>query len=274
MTTVNGMTAEAMIAIRDNVVVGGVVNGSGHLILTKYDASTIDAGSVIGPTGSPGATAAQLNDLLPVNSIIEYNGTTPPNAKWLAMTGQTVTNAQTTYPDWWAVLPAAQKSGANALMPDTRGRVSVGLNTSDTDFDTIAETGGAKTHTLTMAELPASGVSIDPPSTTVSINPPNTAVTINDPGHHHRVMESPGSTSRANQWAQVTAFADYHDGAETFGVNRLENATTGITASVDIAPFNTSVDIAPFNSANLGSGTAHSIVQPYIVFCKMIKVAI
>jgi len=74
MTTVNGMTAEAMIAIRDNVVVGGVVNGSGHLILTKYDASTIDAGPVIGPTGSPGATAAQikaaiLNSTIPTASL-------------------------------------------------------------------------------------------------------------------------------------------------------------------------------------------------------------
>ena len=34
------------------------------------------------------------------------------------------------------------------------GRVPVGIDSSDTDFDTAEETGGAKTHELTKAEIP------------------------------------------------------------------------------------------------------------------------
>ena len=35
------------------------------------------------------------------------------------------------------------------------GRVLVGQNTSDSDFDSLQETGGAKTHTLTTSQLPS-----------------------------------------------------------------------------------------------------------------------
>ena len=35
------------------------------------------------------------------------------------------------------------------------GRVLIGIDSSDTDFDTAEETGGSKTHTLTEAQLPS-----------------------------------------------------------------------------------------------------------------------
>lgn len=59
MTTVTGFTAPRMLAIEAATVVSGTVNGSGHLILTKNDGTTVDAGSVIGPTGPTGPAASK-----------------------------------------------------------------------------------------------------------------------------------------------------------------------------------------------------------------------
>jgi hypothetical protein len=39
--------------------------------------------------------------------------------------------------------------------PDLRGRVVVGLDEGQTEFDTVGETGGAKTHTLVVGEMPS-----------------------------------------------------------------------------------------------------------------------
>lgn len=46
MATVTGMTAEAMMAIRDGMVMSATFNSANHLILTKYDGTTIDAGTI------------------------------------------------------------------------------------------------------------------------------------------------------------------------------------------------------------------------------------
>lgn len=53
-----------------------------------------------------------------------------------------------TPPTGWAIC-----DGNNGT-PDLRGRVPVGLKSTDANFDTLGETGGAKTHQLTVAEMP------------------------------------------------------------------------------------------------------------------------
>lgn len=58
MATVTGYTAAKMQAIEDEVIVDAVVDGSGHLILTRHDGSIVDAGLVKGPQGDTGATGA------------------------------------------------------------------------------------------------------------------------------------------------------------------------------------------------------------------------
>lgn len=157
MATVTGLTAERMEAIEAQSVVDGEIVGD-NLILTRFDESTIDAGNVRGPTGSPGISEEELSNELsshmPVGSIVDYVGVAAPT-NWLTMIGQTIVDGETLHPELWAVLPATMKVSSNIVMPDTRGRVTVGYSSAEAEFNVIGEIGGAKTHVLTTAEMPS-----------------------------------------------------------------------------------------------------------------------
>lgn len=268
MATINGMTAEAMLAIRNAVVEGAAVDGSGHLILTRHDGTTIDTGSVIGPTGSPGVTQGQLDtfmgDHMPVGVSLEYNGVVVPNAKWLFERGQTVVNAQTLYPALWAIIPASMKSGSSMIMPDSQSKVVIGLNPSDTDYDTLHETGGSKTHTLTQAELPAVGVTVNPPNTAVVGNTGNDTV-----DHVHAGASGTTFLMSDGTHIQVPPGSGYNI---LFPLSFSPATTGNATAPHQHTAGTLAVDIPQFNSGNMGSGASHSIVQPFIVKNKIMKV--
>ena len=95
-----------------------------------------------------------VNTNTPVGSISLFAGTTAPTG-WLICDGSAV--SRTTYADLFNVIGTTYGTGDGSTtfnIPNLKGRVPVGLDTSDTSFDTIGETGGEKTHTLTVNEMP------------------------------------------------------------------------------------------------------------------------
>lgn len=146
MTSVTGYTAARMKQIEDSAIIAGNIVGD-NLILKRYDETTINAGNVRGATGAKGdpgdVSLAQLKAAVPAGSIFMWMFSTVPSG-WLAIEGQTVTNAQTLYPDLWASAPASWKSGSSFIMPNMTGRFPVGQQASDPAFDTLQEIGGAK----------------------------------------------------------------------------------------------------------------------------------
>jgi microcystin-dependent protein len=66
----------------------------------------------------------------------------------LALEGQTITGGVALYPELAAIYPD-WVSGANLILPDARGRVFVGRDTGQVEFDVLGEVGGAKTVSLT-----------------------------------------------------------------------------------------------------------------------------
>ena len=73
----------------------------------------------------------------------------------------TATTLQAVYPVGSIYINAAVATNPGTLLgfgtwaAFGAGRVIVGLNAADSDFDTAQETGGAKTHTLSIAEMPS-----------------------------------------------------------------------------------------------------------------------
>jgi len=96
-----------------------------------------------------------INTNTPVGSISLFAGTTAPNG-WLICDGSAV--SRTTYANLFSVIGTTYGTGDGSTtfnIPNLKGKVPVGLDSSDTSFDTIGETGGEKTHTLTYDEMPS-----------------------------------------------------------------------------------------------------------------------
>jgi microcystin-dependent protein len=92
----------------------------------------------------------------PAGIVSPYAGATAP-AGWLLCDGSIV--SQSTYSVLYAIVGATYNTtgegAGNFRLPNLKGKVPVGKNASETEFDVLGETGGAKTHTLTEAELAA-----------------------------------------------------------------------------------------------------------------------
>jgi hypothetical protein len=106
------------------------------------------------------------------------------------------------------------------------GRVPIGIDSSDTDFDTAEETGGSKTHALTEAEMPK----------------------------HFHALRGPSGPFASNQQSGSTT------GSGNFGGGTPDDAS--VAYSTESVGGGAASGSASQGSSN---GNAHTIVQPYIV---------
>lgn len=115
------------------------VTNAGYLNAAAFGSQVIPAANVGFPSGS----------------IIQYAGSSAPSG-WLLCDGSAV--SRTTYSTLFAVTSTLYGSGDGTTtfnVPNFKSKGAMGYNASDTPFDTIGETGGEQTHTLTVPEMPA-----------------------------------------------------------------------------------------------------------------------
>jgi microcystin-dependent protein len=97
--------------------------------------------------------AQELIKTMLTGAIFPFAGETIPSG-FLACNGAEVSREE--YNNLFAVIGVTYGSGSSTTfnLPDLRGRVPVGLDTEQTEFDELGANGGEKTHTLSSGELP------------------------------------------------------------------------------------------------------------------------
>ena len=119
------------------------------------------------------------------------------------------------------------------------GRVPIGVNTSDTSFNTVEKTGGSKTHAITSNEMPSHNHSVS-------------LKTSSNGAHTHSVGYYSPTFGAGSYPVNTTSTAGFNE--KTYNTNSAGAHTHRVSG----------------NTGSKGSGTAMSLLQPYIT-CYMWK---
>lgn len=222
---------------------------TGQVLVKKSNADN----DVEWQTGGGGGASG---DTFPIGAISEYAGATAPT-NWLICDGSAI--SRTTYADLFNVIGTRYGTGDGSTtfnLPDLRGRVPVGLDNNDTDFDTLGNTGGEKTHTLTISEMP---------------NHVHNLKTSNQTGNHSDGFIHNGSYELSNEGMSTkdTGGGQAHNNLQPYIVqNYIIKAfqSSGVVANVVQAKSNSTTDVYSCDYINnkLSYSTTEKVVGEWI----------
>lgn len=202
------------------------------------------------------AVTAAVAAAVPAGVIMDFAGTTAPTG-YLMCYGQPVN--RTVYAELFAAIGTTYGAGDGATtfnLPDARGRVVAGKDdmggtsanrltgaSGGVNGDVLGGTGGAETHTLTAAQLPAHNHTA---STTIASG-----------GAHQHDIPGGSNSGTAETGLNTTTWGGRNgDSVATVTTNGSSHSHTATTTV----------------NNSTGGGGAHNNVQPTLVLNKIIKV--
>lgn len=195
-----------------------------------------------------------VTPVTPPGIISQYAGSTAPSG-YLMCDGQSLST--TAYPALFQAIGYQYGgSGSSFNVPNLQNRVPVGKGI-ETEFDTLGETGGSKTHTLTVNEMPSHTHIQD------SHNHTQNSHNHTQDAHTHQFYGAQTGqnlpfTNTGNVWTHFLSNYSY-----TQPANSSTTATNQATTATNNA--------ATATNQNTGGGQAHNNLQPYIVLNYIIK---
>jgi microcystin-dependent protein len=207
----------------------------------------------------------------PTGLINPYAGLTAPTG-WLICNGASV--SRTTYASLFSVISTTYGVGDGSTtftLPNLKGRMPVGLDSTQTEFDAMGETGGVKSVTLTEAQMPLH--SHTTPAHTHTTPNHTHSVTLGTHAHENYTTANPGSGGTGTR-------VDYDydaSGAWPYPQNTYNNYTNN-SVSINSSGAGTSgsssgtTGSSSGTSGSTGGTTSVSVLQPFVVVNYIIKV--
>jgi microcystin-dependent protein len=158
VTGATGAITSNMLA--DGTIVDADINASAAIDWTKLAVSSTVSATELGYLdGVTSAIQTQFNNIVttPAGVISQWGGTAASVPTGWVLCDGTAYSRTVTYNNLFTAVGTAYGAGDGSTtfnVPNLKGRVPVGLDSSQSEFDVLGETGGVKEVTLTTAQIP------------------------------------------------------------------------------------------------------------------------
>lgn len=225
------------------------VNNNDELVIVQNGVTKKVKAEKVG-TGGGGASG----DTLPVGTMVPYGKNEAPT-NWLICDGSAV--SRTTYADLFAVIGTSYGAGDESTtfnLPNKQGKISVGLDSEDTDFNAVGKIGGEKEHELTVNEIPSHNHQVNETGGTAGI----VAISSSQPGEQgnwgfNDVPEGPGSVISGLFTTSLVGGGQAHNNLQPYEVDCWiikASQSSGVLANVAQTETNSDTDTYSCNYIN------------------------